>query len=332
MERKKPDCPLFGECGGCQYQHLTYEGQLKWKRQQVVELFQKGIGDGIEVNETHPSPKKLNYRSKITPHHQRPIDGKLRAIGFLHHSRRNYIIDVPQCPIATEWINTKLKHVRKEAQEKAKENHKKGATLLLRDTGDAVVTDPKELVFTKVGSLQFQFKAGDFFQNNPFILEAFTNYAVRQAAADPEVEYLVDAYCGGGLFTLFASQHFKECAGVEINAYAVMLAKTNASANNITNCSFLQSPAEAIFKGIPYPADKTAILMDPPRKGCDREFIDQLIAYSPKRIVYVSCDPATQVRDLKPVVEAGYQISAAQPFDLFPQTRHIENVVTLVKN
>jgi tRNA/tmRNA/rRNA uracil-C5-methylase (TrmA/RlmC/RlmD family) len=332
MERKKPDCPLFGECGGCQYQHLTYEGQLKWKRQQVVELFQKGIGDGIEVNETHPSPKKLNYRSKITPHHQRPIDGKLRAIGFLHHSRRNYIIDVPQCPIATEWINTKLKHVRKEAQEKAKENHKKGATLLLRDTGDAVVTDPKELVFTKVGSLQFQFKAGDFFQNNPFILEAFTNYAVRQAAADPEVEYLVDAYCGGGLFTLFASQHFKECAGVEINAYAVMLAKTNASANNITNCSFLQSPAEAIFKGIPYPADKTAILMDPPRKGCDREFIDQLIAYSPKRIVYVSCDPATQVRDLKPVEEAGYQISAAQPFDLFPQTRHIENVVTLVKN
>ena len=336
MDRKKPVCKIFGECGGCQYQHMTYESQLKWKRQQVVELLLKGLGEEFEVNAVHPSPKEYHYRSKITPHHQRPLEGKIRSIGFLHHSRRNWILDVPQCPIATEAINEALPVVREKAQKRAKERasdakKSKGATLLLRDVGDRVVTDFVELVFTKVGDLEFQFKAGDFFQNNPFILEEFTNYSVNKASEDPDIDYLVDAYCGGGLFTLFASKNFEQCAGVEINEYAVLLAKTNASANNITNCSFLQSQAEAIFEEVDFPSEKTAVLLDPPRKGCDKEFIDQLLAFSPKRIVYVSCDPATQVRDLKPILEAGYQILEIQPFDLFPQTRHIENVVTLEK-
>ena len=179
-----------------------------------------------------------------------------------------------------------------------------------------------------MGGLTFQFKAGDFFQNNPFILEDFTNYAVQEAAAGG-ARFLIDAYCGGGLFTLFGSQHFDQCAGVEINEYAILLAKANADANRIANCNFLQSSAEAIFDNVEFPREQTAVLLDPPRKGCDSLFLDQLVNFRPVRVVYVSCDPATQARDLVPLCNAGYRILKVQPFDLFPQTRHIENVVTL---
>ena len=328
-QRTQPRCSLFGECGGCQYQHMEYAAQAQWKQRQVAELLHKSLGMEIPVAPVHDSPRHFHYRSKITPHHQKPRDGKVRSIGFLHHGQRNWIVDVPACPIATEAINEALPEARQGVYDKAATGKfKKGATLLFRDTGEEVVTDFQELVFTQVGGLTFQFKAGDFFQNNPYILEAFTNYAVHEAAAGG-AKFLIDAYCGGGLFTLFASRHFEHCAGVEINEYAVLLAKANAAANRITNCTFLQSSAEAIFDDVEFPQGQTAVLLDPPRKGCDSVFLDQLVVFRPARIVYVSCDPATQARDLVPLCEAGYRILKVQPFDLFPQTRHIENVVTL---
>ena len=328
-QRIEPRCPLFGECGGCQYQHMEYSAQSDWKRKQVTELLQKSLGTEIAVEPVHDSPKQFHYRSKITPHHQKPRDGKVPSIGFLHHGQRNWIVDVPECPIATEAINEALPASREAVHAKAASGKfKKGATLLFRDTGEEVVTDFQELVFTRVGGLTFQFKAGDFFQNNPFILEDFTNYAVQEAAAGG-ARFLIDAYCGGGLFTLFGSQHFDQCAGVEINEYAILLAKANADGNRIANCNFLQSSAEAIFDNVEFPREQTAVLLDPPRKGCDSLFLDQLVNFRPVRVVYVSCDPATQARDLVPLCNAGYRILKVQPFDLFPQTRHIENVVTL---
>ena len=328
-QRVEPRCSLFGECGGCQYQHMNQEAQAEWKHRQVTELLEKSLGEKLSIEPIHSSPRQFNYRSKITPHHQRPRDGKVRSIGFLHHGQRNWIVDVPHCPIATEAINEALPPARDVVQQKAATGKiKKGATLLFRDTGSAVVTDFQELVFTQVGELSFQFKAGDFFQNTLFILEAFTEYTVRQAAGGNS-RFLIDAYCGGGLFTLFGSRHFEKCAGVEINEYSVVLARANANANQINNCSFLQSSAEAIFGDVEFSPKETTVLLDPPRKGCDKEFIDQLIAFKPIRIVYVSCDPSTQARDLVPLRDAGYHILRVQPFDLFPQTRHIENVVTL---
>ncbi|HBM85671.1 MAG TPA: hypothetical protein DD423_02610, partial [Opitutae bacterium] len=95
------------------------------------------------------------------------------------------------------------------------------------------------------------------------------------------------------------------------------------------NTRFVIGKAEAIFNGLKFPADETAVVIDPPRKGCDSSFRQQLMQFRPKRIVYVSCDPATQARDLKEFIEGGYDITRIQPFDLFPHTRHIENVVSL---
>ena len=124
---------------------------------------------------------------------------------------------------------------------------------------------------------------------------------------------------------------FERVAGVEVSETSCEWARKNAAANSIGNAEFLTASAEAIFDRISFPAAETAVVIDPPRKGCTPEFIEQLVKFGPSRIVYVSCDPATQVRDLKLLGGGGYQLADVQPFDLFPHTRHLECVMTLVK-
>jgi len=102
-------------------------------------------------------------------------------------------------------------------------------------------------------------------------------------------------------------------------------------ANGLKNVTFQSGDASAIFAGLTFPAADTVVLIDPPRKGCDEVFLNQLFTYGPRAVVYVSCDPATQMRDLKSFLAAGYELTAVQPFDLFPQTRHLECVITLRK-
>jgi 23S rRNA (uracil1939-C5)-methyltransferase/tRNA (uracil-5-)-methyltransferase len=385
--RVTPGCPLFGRCGGCQYQHLTYAEQLKWKQQQVAELLQHMAGVEFPVSPVAASPREYGYRSKITPHFAAPrrfageplreepatasdgdestpaaqeasVPGAVSLpldvapgsgapdrregfpIGFLRQGTRFDIIDVPNCPIATDAINGRLSEARAEVHAN-RDSYTRGATLLLRDAGGNVTTD-YDAVITEtidmnvagaagdVPALKLHFLARDFFQNNPFILPAFARY-VREQAAASGARHLVDAYCGSGLFALAASSAFERVAGVEISESSVRFAKENAAANGITNATFLAGDAAAIFAGLTFPAADSVVVIDPPRKGCDRSFLAQLFAFGPRAVVYVSCDPATQMRDLKEFLAAGYKLTAVQPFDLFPQTRHLECVITLVR-
>ena len=140
---------------------------------------------------------------------------------------------------------------------------------------------------------------------------------------------MVDAYCGSGLFALAAAPAFDRVAGVEISESSIAFARENAAANGIANATFQAGDAAAIFAGLDFVAADTAVIIDPPRKGCDAGFLAQLLAFGPRAVVYVSCDPATQMRDLKGFLAAGYALTAVQPFDLFPQTRHLECVITL---
>ena len=107
-DRLDPKCELFGKCGGCQYQHLSYEKQLQWKTRQVEELLKHMAGVETECSPAIPSPKEWGYRSKITPHFKRPRDGKIGDIGFLLAGQRSHLVDVPHCPIAMDEINTCL--------------------------------------------------------------------------------------------------------------------------------------------------------------------------------------------------------------------------------
>ncbi|MCX8237438.1 MAG: class I SAM-dependent RNA methyltransferase [Akkermansiaceae bacterium] len=326
-DRIEPHCPHFTVCGGCQYQHLPYEKQLEWKTRQVRELLAHMVGVEAEVNPTIPSPKQWGYRSKITPHFQRPKSGEDFPIGFLEFNRRTRLVDIYHCPIAMDEINEALQPVRDDVKRRAAE-YKKGATLLLRATDGRVELNHRSPVSERVGDLTFNFLAGDFFQNNPFILESFTGHAAEQASG-PGQKYLLDAYCGSGLFGLTLARHFEQVVGIELSETSADWARRNAKTNSIDNATFIAASAENLFAEITFPPMETSVLIDPPRKGCSQDFLDQLFAFGPSRVVYVSCNPATQMRDLKSFLEEGYKIESIQPFDLFPQTRHLECVIAL---
>lgn len=365
--RTAPSCSLFGRCGGCQYQHLTYPEQLAWKQRQVGELLRHMAGIEFAVSPVVPSPRELGYRSKITPHFNPPRDVAVPPpIGFLRQGTRFDIVDVPRCPIATDAINAKLTEVRARVHARAAAGeYERAATLLIREASGEVTTDYDAIITETIATttlpvpaegsvsqpstlnsqpgeapapLRLRFLARDFFQNNPFILPAFTGYVRAQAAASG-ARYLVDAYCGSGLFALTAAPAFERVAGIELSESSIRFARENATANHLANVTFQSGDAAQIFAGLPalatptdpgaFAAADTAVIIDPPRKGCDENFLSQLFAYGPRAVVYVSCDPATQMRDLKSFLAAGYTLTAAQPFDLFPQTRHLECVLTL---
>jgi tRNA/tmRNA/rRNA uracil-C5-methylase (TrmA/RlmC/RlmD family) len=330
--RLAPPCPVYGRCGGCQYQHLAYREQLLWKQRQVGELLKHMAGVEFSVAPVISSPKEFGYRSKITPHFNAPRDPSAPPpIGFLRQGTRFDIVDVPHCPIATDAINQRLTAVRADIRARAAAGEfERGATILLREASGEVTTDYEAIVTETVGHLKLRFLARDFFQNNPFVLPAFTSY-VRQQAAASGACFLVDAYCGSGLFALSAASAFERVAGIELSASSIAFARENAALNGIANATFQAGDAATIFAGLDpafVPAN-TAVIIDPPRKGCDESFLAQLFSFGPRAVVYVSCDPATQMRDLKQFLVAGYELRAVQPFDLFPQTRHLECVITL---
>jgi tRNA/tmRNA/rRNA uracil-C5-methylase (TrmA/RlmC/RlmD family) len=333
-DRVEPRCALFGRCGGCQYQNLRYEEQLAWKRRQVAELLLHMAGLAVEVSAVIGSPRPYSYRSKITPHFNEPRTGRELAIGFLRQGTRSEIVDVPRCEIATDPINARLAEARGDIRRRAGEGaFERGSTLLFRDAGGRITTDPGEKVTEEVPlgdgeTLRLSFLARDFFQNNPFILPAFASY-VRDQARSSGARFLVDAYCGSGLFALACARAFHRVAGVEVSESSVAFARENAAASGIANAVFVAGDASSIFAGLDFPGADTAVVIDPPRRGCDEAILRQLFAFGPRSVVYVSCDPATQMRDLKGFLAAGYAAAAVQPFDLFPQTRHLECVITL---
>ncbi len=328
-QRVQPQCPVFGYCGGCQYQHLNYAAQLEWKTAQVADLLRLQAGLELPVLPAIPSPEIYGYRSKITPHFHKPKDAKVGNIGFLRAGSRSEVCDIKQCPIAMAELNAALPIVRKSVHQAAAQ-YRRGATLLMRVSEGTVITNNNAVCTEKVGDLTFNFLAGDFFQNNPFILPAFTGYVAKQACAGG-ARYLVDAYCGSGLFALTLAPHFEKVLGVEVSETSADWARANARSNGITHASFLAASAEAIFEQVDFPAEESAVVIDPPRKGCDMAFLNQLFAFGPARVVYVSCNPATQIRDLAEFAKAGYRVVEVQPFDLFPQTKHLECVATLEK-
>ncbi|KAG0658259.1 tRNA(m5U54)methyltransferase [Monosporozyma unispora] len=200
------------------------------------------------------------------------------------------------------------------------------------------VTNTRQIVTEYVDGYTFEFSAGEFFQNNNSILPIITKY-VRENLQIPnskidEPNYLVDAYCGSGLFSLCSSKGVSKVTGVEISADSVSFAERNSKNNGVENCKFIVGKAEKLFECIDTPNDRTSVILDPPRKGCDEVFMKQLAEYYPARIVYISCNVHSQARDLEYFLndtEKGkdYKIESLRGFDFFPQTHHVESVAVL---
>lgn len=219
------------------------------------------------------------------------------------------------------------------------------------------VTDSNATATEYIDIYTFKNTAGAFFQNNNSILPGFTSYirdSLRShqapstsAPSSPlpsespsrtQLKYLIDAYCGSGLFTITLSSLFTASTGIDIADASISAARINASTNNIPNATFVTADASHLFSQITYPSDKTAVIIDPPRKGCDTAFLDQLLRFGPQTIVYVSCNVHTQARDVGVLVRgaedergARYEIKSLRGFDFFPQTGHVEGVAILEK-
>lgn len=222
------------------------------------------------------------------------------------------------------------------------------------DTGDVIRTEHDNYVEEKrcitdnnatsveyVDDYVFTNKAGAFFQNNNSILSGFTEY-IRSQALPPgneddarPIKYLLDAYSGSGLFTITLSPLFKSSLGVDVAGDSIASARENARANDLPNTGFAAADAAVLFKDVPYPALQTLLVIDPPRKGCSDDFLRQLLAFGPRRVVYVSCNVHTQARDVAVMVQGDqatgvrYDIESIRGFDFFPQTGHVEGVAIL---
>ncbi len=340
-ERTVPPCPIADTCGGCQWQHMSIFLQREWKTRLVQEALEQY---GVTYSEIQPclgTDETLHYRSKLTPHYQQPAKSKrgvnnekhIEAIGFQKQTSRQ-ILDVTECLIATPAVNAAYQAARDQLLSEPS-TKKKGATLLFRQANlddDYVESDHKVLLTTVVDGLKLTYRAGNFFQNNYYVLPLMVQELVAQAIKGDQMTHLADCYCGSGLFALSAAKYFDRVVGIEVNDLAIEEATSNAVTNNISNVKFLSASAEGIFKVIQdFPRESSVVVVDPPRKGCSEEFLEQLYTFSPQRIVYMSCDPTTQARDAAGILKAGYTATYIQPFDLFPQTRHIECLMVFEK-
>lgn len=203
------------------------------------------------------------------------------------------------------------------------------------------ITDQRAISTEYIDDFEFRNTAGAFFQNNNSILSKFTDY-IRQRIIpgsseenEKPIKYLIDAYCGSGLFTVTLSSLFASSMGIDIAGASIVSARENAAANKVSNASFMTADASKLFEQVTYPSEKTVVIIDPPRKGCDDPFIQQLLKFGPRRIVYVSCNVHTQARDVGALVEGvgdcRYEIESLQGFDFFPQTGHVEGVAILAR-
>ncbi|MEK9162255.1 MAG: class I SAM-dependent RNA methyltransferase [Chloroflexota bacterium] len=336
-DRVTPVCKHFGVCGGCQWQHISYEAQLKWKKQVVIDqLFRIGGITSPNVLDTIPSPSPLHYRNHVQ--FSQTEDGKL---GFMSSAG---VVPISECHIAhpdimalfnqldIEKLDVDRIGVRVTSDEAMivfeSESGEPPDVEIDLDVSVAAVNKRGEAL-TMIGSdhlvqtilgRDFRISAASFFQVNTAQAETLIEVAIT-ALGVSDGDTVLDLYCGAGLFTAFIAEKAARVIGVESYESAVGDAEVNL--NEFNNVELFESPAEMAMDHLVKESVQRVIL-DPPRAGCDKRVLDALIKIAPQRIVYVSCDAATLARDAKRLIGAGYKLESATPLDMFPQTHHIE--------
>lgn len=190
----------------------------------------------------------------------------------------------------------------------------------------------REVIYDYIGNVKFAISARSFYQVNPEQTEVLYQKTVEYAGLTGN-ETVIDAYCGIGTISLFLAQHAKKVYGVEIVPEAIEDARVNAELNGMSHVQFEVGASEDVIprwkeQGV----EADVIVVDPPRKGCDSKLLETILEMKPKRVVYVSCNPATLARDLRVLEDGGYKAVEVQPVDMFPHTVHVESVALLVKN
>ena len=307
-ERVVPECKYFSKCGGCQYQHIGYAAQLRFKHKQIVDLFERvGKISAEKIAPVIGCPQPYGYRNRIMIRSQWNGPAKKLEIGFIR-TDNNFVEDIEECKIAEPALNEQIKNVR------ANPPPRGGLKFVLR-------VQPEDWEVPK----------DSFFQNNFFLLPQLVE-TVKAFIKEGGVRHLIDLYCGVGFFGIEMADVVENFVGVEYDALAIKAARQNAASQKINNGVFIAAKAEDKLPELlqQLPADKTAVLLDPPRKGCWPSLLELLRTQRPAQVIYVSCHPATMARDLNVLCGDGvFELARVQPLDMFPQTQHVECVAEL---
>ena len=376
MRKENAWCPLSYKCGGCDYADLSYQVELKFKRDYLKKLFFY-----IDVPEVIPCRSIEHYRDKV----QAVIstrNGKI--ISGLYIKGTHHVIDLRNCRLEFEGASSILASVRSLMKSFSlapydedrrtgdlrhvllRHAHNRNEVMAILVFGSDRFRVKKEFAYAlvqkhpeiktvektsmvlsdkairilygdgyiedEICTLHFRITPSSFFQINRSQTEVLYETAMRMASLRGN-ERVLDAYSGTGTIAMIASGKAGRVVAVEENGAAVQIAKENARLNGIGNVDFVSADAsifckEAAKKGVKF----DAAFLDPPRSGCDERFLSSLIKMGPEKIVYISCNPETQARDIRYLKNFGsYYVRRIQGVDMFPRTSHVENIALLTK-
>lgn len=324
-DRIAPACGYFGECGGCQWQHIDYPRQLELKREIVrTQLRRIGKFDDPPVSPTVGAENPWGYRNHIR------FTAKSKGeIGFVRRATHRFL-RIDQCKIADPWINEALPRLQGHGsglhQVAIRRGVKTGEVMIQPDVShiDPTMPPAAKHYHEELLGHRFRISGASFFQTNTPQAERLISL-VREKLAPQSHETLADAYAGVGTFAVILAPLVERVIAIEESASAVEDAAINVQASS--NIEYHQGKVEDILPIIDARID--CLILDPPRLGAHPGAIAAVVAANPQRIAYVSCDPATLARDLRLLGDGGYALLDVTPVDMFPQTYHIECVASL---
>lgn len=350
-DRVAPRCPHFGVCGGCQWQHATYERQIALKREVVAETWERA---GLRLPPDTPvmgmdDPWRYRVRGEFEASYR---DGRLE-LGF-HRMRSHAVLPIEQCPIHDERIERALLAFREAGRELGVAGlanlhltvEPSGPGLLWRaryqrraqeSQTPALVARVAELLPDLVllddsmsfdyWDLSFRVRSDTFIQTNYRQMQVLYGAALDMLEPEPDMPVL-DLYAGIGTISLAIAARAGSVTAVEENPHAVRLGRLAARINGAGNVRWLGGKVEDALRQVRLGEHRAAVL-DPPRAGCDVGAIAELLRLGPARIVYVSCEPSTHARDIALLLRGGYRVRRAALVDMFPHTYHVESIALL---
>ena len=337
--RVTPKCKYYNICGGCNISHLKEEEQEGFKDSKIKELLNRNLN--IEHLDKIEYSKFYNYRNKIVLHIKEDKLG-------LYKNKSNELIEIDECLLVDDKINNVIKILKKIIK---KEKNLKKATIKLGNTTNEVmlilegkikdysellnkvdlliindkVVSKKDYIISIIGNKKYKISKNSFFQVNQVITEKIYN-EIRSNIEKINPKNVLDLYCGTGTIGIYIADLVKNVIGIEVIKDAVLDANFNKELNNIDNISFILGKVEDKIKDIKDNID--LIIVDPPRSGLDKKVIPVINKLKAKNIIYVSCNPITLVRDLK-LLKDNYNIEYIKPYDMFPNTYHVESISVL---
>lgn len=353
--RVAPPCAYLPECGGCQLQHVAYSRQLELKRAIVADALRHQSVPLRSDPVIHGMDEPWKYRWRGEFHVVRDADGRARGLGF-NRARSWTPVPVDECLIHHPLINDSLGPLRELVERGGRQEltllhltvGEGGHELLLRPKPkgalDAAAVDaaaaaapPGVRWSTDATTLTwrgrtFRVRPETFIQVNWTQMDVLYQLVV-DALGDLGGQRLVDGYAGVGVMSVLLAETAREVVCIEENRASAQLGVLNARMNGVAQrVRYVPEPVEHALPRVAGEAPVDAVILDPPRAGCDSRITAWLALTGPRRIVYVSCDPATLARDLRVLVGSGpYDLGRLDLVDMFPQTAHVESVATLVR-